>query len=54
MKIGEKADHGMKIGEKSTSGRNVGAKADNVYGAVSNQTRVVLDPKVKEEIMNRK
>jgi hypothetical protein len=54
MKIGEKAEHAMKIGEKSTSGRKIGAKADNYYGAVSNQTQVVLDPKVKEELMNRK
>ena len=54
MKIGEKADHVMKIGQKSTSGRKLGTKTDNIYGAVSNQTQVVLDPKVKEELMNRK
>jgi hypothetical protein len=53
MKIGEKSDNSTQIGVKSSSGRQIGAKADNLYGATSNETQVVLDPKIKEELMRK-
>ena len=53
MKIGEKNYSNKSIGQKDQMSRKIGTKNSNLNDAVQNQTRVVVDPDVKKEIMNR-
>lgn len=54
MKIGEKNYSNKSIGQKENIGRKIGTKQLGLNDAVQNQTRTVVDPEVKKEIMNRK
>ena len=54
MKIGERMQATMRIGERSANNRAIGSRAENIYGAVSNQTQVVLDPELKNHMDKKK
>lgn len=53
MKIGEKNYSDKHIGQKDNMGRKIGVKNSNLNDVVQNQTRVVVDPDIKKEVMNR-
>ncbi len=51
MKIGERTENTRRIGERNNHNKPIGARGSDVNKAVNDNTHVVIDPKVEQQVM---